>query len=116
MGRDRRVSASYPGACGVACDPLDTPSRIHSEQDLEFVACMEEVLEIYAKAFDPKHSVLCMAQLLGTRYADCERVTLVLDNLNTHTKGAFYVVLAPDGACLLEYGSNSVTRRSTAVG
>jgi hypothetical protein len=63
-----------------------------------------------------KDCAIEVAQLLDTRYADCERVTLVLDNLNTHTKGAFYVVLAPDGACLLEYGSNSVTRRSTAVG
>ncbi len=24
------------------------------------------------------------------RYADCEQVVLVCDNLNTHTKGAFY--------------------------
>jgi len=31
-----------------------------------------------------------VAQLLDTRYAECDRVTLVLDNLNTHTKGAFY--------------------------
>ena len=39
-----------------------------------------------------------VAQLLDTRYADCERVTLVLDNLNTHTKGAFYEAFAPDRA------------------
>ena len=32
-----------------------------------------------------------VAALLDTRYAACEKVTLVLDNLNTHTKGAFYV-------------------------
>jgi DDE superfamily endonuclease len=128
---------------------------IPPEQDAEFVACMEEVLETYAEAYDPRHPVLCMdeqpvqllketrvpiaatkehgrrvdyeyerngtasiflfaeplsgfrqatarkrrtkkdwaievAHLLDTRYADCERVTLVLDNLNTHTKGAFY--------------------------
>ena len=31
-----------------------------------------------------------VAALLEGRYADCERITLVLDNLNTHTKGAFY--------------------------
>ena len=31
-----------------------------------------------------------MARLLEGRYADCERVVLVCDNLNTHTKGAFY--------------------------
>lgn len=136
---------------------------IPPKQDAEFVACMEEVLENYAKAFDPKHPVLCMdeqpvqllketrvpivatkthgrridyeyerngtasifmfaeplsgyrqatarerrtkkdwavevSQLLDRRYADCERVTLVLDNLNTHTKGAFYDVFEPDRA------------------
>lgn len=31
-----------------------------------------------------------VAHLLDTRYADCEQVTLVSDNLNTHTIGAFY--------------------------
>ena len=134
---------------------------IPPEQDAEFVACMEDVLETYAEAYDPKHPVLCMdeqpvqllketrvpiaatkqhgqrvdyeyerngtasifmfaeplsgfrqttarprrtkadwalevAQLLDTRYADCEGVTLVCDNLNTHTKGAFYEAFEPD--------------------
>jgi hypothetical protein len=36
-----------------------------------------------------------VAALLDTRYADCEKVTLVLDNLNTHTKGAFYEAFEP---------------------
>ncbi|QDU59886.1 hypothetical protein Pan216_07190 [Planctomycetes bacterium Pan216] len=36
-----------------------------------------------------------VAQLLDTRYADCQQVTLVLDNLNTHTKGAFYELFEP---------------------
>lgn len=31
-----------------------------------------------------------MEQLLQRRYAEAEKVTLVCDNLNTHTKGAFY--------------------------
>ena len=31
-----------------------------------------------------------MAALLEGRYAACERITLLLDNRNTHTKGAFY--------------------------
>lgn len=31
-----------------------------------------------------------MARLLDGRYAACEKVILVCDNLNTHTKGAFY--------------------------
>jgi len=133
---------------------------IPPEQDAEFVACMEDVLETYAIAYDPQRPVLCMdeqpvqllketrvsipatqdhgkrvdyeyerngtasifmfaeplsgfrqatarprrtkvdwaeevAQLLDIRYADCEKVTIVLDNLNTHTKGAFYEVFDP---------------------
>jgi hypothetical protein len=133
---------------------------IPPEQDAEFVACMEEVLETYAKGYDSQRPVLCMdeqpvqllketrvsiaatkdhgkrvdyeyerngtasifmfaeplsgfrqatardrrtkkdwameiAQLLDTRYAACEKVTIVLDNLNTHTKGALYEVFEP---------------------
>ena len=132
-------------------------------QDAEFVACMEEVLETYAVAYDPQHPVLCMdeqpvqllketkvpiaatknhgkrvdyeyerngtasifmfaeplsgfrqatarehrtkqdwavevAHLLDTRYASCKQVTIVLDNLNTHTKGAFYEAFNPSVA------------------
>ncbi|PTY02083.1 hypothetical protein DB346_10190 [Verrucomicrobia bacterium LW23] len=36
--------------------------------------------------------------LLRTRYPDAEKVLLVCDNLNTHTKGAFYEVFAPEKA------------------
>src|SRR4051795_6965207 len=36
-----------------------------------------------------------VAQMLDTRHADCEYVTLVCDNLNTHTKGAFYEAFEP---------------------
>ena len=36
-----------------------------------------------------------VADILDTRYANCQQVTLVLDNLNTHTKGAFYEVFEP---------------------
>jgi len=136
---------------------------IPPEQDAEFVAGMEDVLETYAAAYDPDHPVLCMdeqpvqllketrvpiaatkghgkrvdyeyerngtasiflfaeplsgfrqatarpqrtkadwalevAQLLDTRYADCEYATLVCDNLNTHTKGAFYEAFEPEVA------------------
>ena len=136
---------------------------IPPKADAEFVANMEEVLEIYAKPYDPKNPVVCMdeqpvqligetrvpipatkehpqrvdyeyerkgtasifmfaeplaafrqatarpqrtkadwavevAQLLDTRYADCEIVTLVSDNLNTHTKGSFYEVFSPEKA------------------
>jgi DDE superfamily endonuclease len=136
---------------------------IPPEQDAEFVACMEEVLETYAESYDPEYPVLCMdeqpiqllketripiaatktqakrldyeydrngtasifmfaeplsgfrqasarprrtkadwavevAQMLDTRYAECEKVILVCDNLNTHTKGAFYEAFEPDQA------------------
>ena len=36
--------------------------------------------------------------MLDTRYADAPRITLVCDNLNTHTKGAFYEAFPPDRA------------------
>jgi len=39
-----------------------------------------------------------MANLLEGRYAECEQVTVVCDNLNTHTKGAFYEVFEPERA------------------
>jgi hypothetical protein len=37
-------------------------------------------------------------QLLRTRYARAEKVILVCDNLNTHTKGAFYEAFSPEQA------------------
>lgn len=36
-----------------------------------------------------------VAELLRTRYAKAEKVVLVCDNLNTHTKGAFYEASPP---------------------
>lgn len=136
---------------------------IPPEHDAEFVASMEEVLDIYAQPYDPSHPVICMdeqpvqlikeirtplpatkthpprvdyqyeragtasifmfteplsgwrqatarprrtkadwaeevACLLEGRYAHCSRVTLVSDNLNTHTKGAFYEVFDAERA------------------
>jgi hypothetical protein len=136
---------------------------IAPEQDAEFIASMEEVLDVYAQPYNPAHPVICMdeqpvqliketrtplpatktqparvdyeyeragtasvfmfteplsgwrqatarpqrtkadwakevAHLLEGRYADCSRVTLVSDNLNTHTKGAFYEVFDAERA------------------
>ena len=46
-------------------------------------------------------------ELLRTRYASAEKVILVCDNLNTHTKGAFYEAFEPEKArqivCRLEF-------------
>lgn len=39
-----------------------------------------------------------VANLLDSRYSHCDQITLVCDNLNTHTKGAFYEVFAPQQA------------------
>jgi len=39
-----------------------------------------------------------MARLLEGRYATCEKVIVVCDNLNTHTKGAFYEAFEPERA------------------
>ena len=39
-----------------------------------------------------------VAHILEERYADCEKVQLVCDNLNTHTKGAFYEAFEPERA------------------
>ena len=133
---------------------------IPPKTDGEFVANMEDVLETYAKPYDPNCPVICMdeqpvqltketrqpipatsnhprrvdyeyeragtacifmfteplagwrealartqrtkvdwaiemAALLQGRYADCAKVILVCDNLNTHTKGAFYEAFEP---------------------
>jgi hypothetical protein len=123
--------------------------------DAEFVACMDDVLEVYSQPYDAAFPVVCMDEqpvqltketrepisatkehpqridyeyeragtacifmfaeplsgfrqvsarpqrtkvdwalemeaLLCARYADAEKVKLVCDNLNTHTRGAFY--------------------------
>ncbi len=136
---------------------------IPPEADGEFVAHMEEVLEVYERPYNPAFPVLCMdeqpvqllketrspipatakhgkrvdyeyeragtasifmfaeplagwrevavrerktkidwatemARLLEGRYAGCAKVTLVCDNLNTHTKGAFYETFQPERA------------------
>ena len=136
---------------------------IPPEANAEFVADMEEVLEVYERPYDPDYPVVCMdeqpvqllnetrvpikatkqharrvdyeyerngtasifmfaeplagyrqatarsqrtkadwalevANLLDTRYADCEWITLVMDHLNTHTKGAFYETFPPEQA------------------
>jgi hypothetical protein len=133
---------------------------IPPEADGEFVANMEDVLDVYSRPCDARFPVLCMDEqpvqllketripiaatpehpkrvdyeyeragtasifmfceplegwravevrkqrtridwareieaLLRTRYAKAEKVLLVCDNLNTHTKGAFYETFAP---------------------
>lgn len=136
---------------------------IPPEADAEFVAAMEDVLDVYERPYDSQCPVLCMdeqpvqlfqetrkpvpataqhakrvdyeyeragtanifmfteplagwrsvsvcktktkqdwatemAQLLESRYANCPKVIVVCDNLNTHTRGAFYEVFPPERA------------------
>ncbi|MCC5791604.1 MAG: IS630 family transposase [Legionellaceae bacterium] len=128
---------------------------IPPESNGEFAACMEDVLDIYSRLYNPLIPVICMdeqpiqllgetrtpipatqnhpvrvdyeyeragtasifmfceplackrgvsvrphrtkidwaiemEQLLRTQYANAEKIILVCDNLNTHTRGAFY--------------------------
>ncbi len=39
-----------------------------------------------------------VAELMRTRYASAQKVILISDNLNTHTKGAFYERFSPEEA------------------
>ena len=136
---------------------------IPPQADAEFVAHMEQVLDLYQKPYDPDCPVVCMdeqpvqlvkevrpplaatpqrprrvdyeyeragtaavflfceplagwrqatararrtkadwalevAALLEGRYADCPKIALVSDHLNTHTPGAFYEVFEPTRA------------------
>ena len=136
---------------------------IPPENDAEFTACMEEVLDTYEKPYNPSVPVICMdeqpvqlvkevkppiaeslehakridyeyeragtanifmfteplagwrevqvrerktkidwaeemASLLEGRYRESQKVILVCDNLNTHTKGAFYEAFRPEQA------------------
>ena len=140
---------------------------IPPKQNAEYVAAMENVLDVYHRPYDTEKPVICMdeqpvqliretrapiqatsyhpkrvdyeyeragtasifmfteplsgwrqatarprrtktdwaeevAALLEGRYADCPKITLVSDNLNTHTPGAFYEVFEPERArCLV---------------
>jgi hypothetical protein len=136
---------------------------IPPEADGEFVAAMEDVVNVYTRPYDERFPVVCMdeqpvqllketrvpiaatkdhprrvdyeyeragtasifmfceplsgwrqvtvnerrtkidwarevEELLRTRYASAEKVLLVCDNLNTHTKGAFYEAFEPERA------------------
>ena len=132
---------------------------IPPEQNGNFVACMEKVLEVYKRLYNQRFPVVCMdespKQLIGetkisittapgkiakydyeykrhgvcnifmaseplagkrlvkiterktktdwayfleniaTLYSDAEKITLVMDNLNTHTPGSFYEAFQP---------------------
>jgi hypothetical protein len=57
-----------------------------------------------------------VAQLLDTRYADCERITLVCDHLNPTRRGPFTKPSSRIGRARICVAWSSATRRNTAVG
>jgi len=78
---------------------------IPPNSDAEFVASMEMVLDTYEKAYEPAHPALCMdeqpVQLTKeTRepIPATRRHAKRVDNLNTHTIGAFYEAFPPSQA------------------
>ena len=81
----RRVDYEYERA-GTAsifmfCEPLSGWREVHVRQRRTKIDWALEV-----------------AELLRIRYAKAEKVILVCDNLNTHTKGAFYEAFPPQKA------------------
>jgi hypothetical protein len=81
----RRVDYEYERA-GTAsiflfCEPLSGWREVHVREQRTKIDWAREV-----------------AHLLETRYARADKVVLVCDNLNTHTKGAFYEAFEPEQA------------------
>ena len=77
---------------------MEHPQRVDYEYERAGTACIfmfAEPLSGWRKvSARPRRTkvdwALEMEELLRTRYADVEKVILVCDNLNTHTRGAFY--------------------------
>jgi hypothetical protein len=63
--------------------------------DAPYVACMEDVLELYTTLPRPGTAVVCVVDV---HYASTERIRLVLDNLSTHTPAALYQAFPPPEA------------------
>jgi hypothetical protein len=81
----RRVDYEYERA-GVAslfmfCEPLAGWREVSVRERRTRIDWAEEV-----------------ERLMRRRYADAEKVILVCDNLNTHSRGAFYEAFAPEAA------------------
>ena len=76
---------------------------IPPQRNADFAAGMEMVLDIYRRPYDADFPVVCMdetpRQLIGeTRTpvpAAPGRISLVMDNLNTHRPGALYETFEP---------------------
>lgn len=84
----------------------DTPKRADYEYERAGTACIfmcAEPLAGWRSATTRERRTKTdwaheMENLLTTHYKNAEKVILVCDNLNTHTRGAFYEAFAPDKA------------------
>jgi transposase len=79
--------------------------------DAEFVARMEDVLDLYTTRPAPGTAVVCfdetprqligeecMRDLVDTHYPNIALIKIVLDNLSTHSPAALYEAIPPDEA------------------
>ena len=75
---------------------------IPPEADAEFVANMEEVLEVYERPYDPAHPVLCMdeqpVQLLKETRVPiaAKKTTLNVSSMNTSETGLPVFLYSPN--------------------
>ena len=85
---------------------LEHPKRVDYEYERAGTASIfmfTEPLSGWRQVTVPEHRTkrdwaTSVATLLNTEYADAEKMILVCDNLNTHTKGSFYEVFPPEKA------------------
>lgn len=115
----RPYDAAYPVVCmdeqpvqltRETRDPI-TASRVHPERvDYEYERAGTACIFMFAEPLAGWRQVrvrprrtkvdwaLEMEELLRTRYKDAEKVIVVCDNLNTHTRGAFYEAFGAEKA------------------
>ena len=65
---------------------------------------------------ETKHDWACFIAEIETRYRDAEKITLVMDDLNTHKPGSLYEAFPPEKAKKLGTGSSLSTPPNTAAG
>jgi len=84
IGRPARYDYEYKrcGVCNIflACEPLAGKRLVTVTES------------------KTKKDWACFLEEIATQYESAEKITLVMDNLNTHTPGSFYETFPPDKA------------------
>ena len=84
LGRPARYDYEYKrcGVCNIflACEPLAGKRLVTVTES------------------KTKQDWACFLEEIATQYESAEKITLVMDNLNTHTPGSFYETFPPDKA------------------